>query len=209
VRYALVEDELALAWMVDFGSIDLHVTAERTDRLDRPDYALFDLDPAGVAFSDVVRAALLLRTALEGLGLRSVVKTTGGQGVHVHVPLARRHAHDEVRAFCEAVASALARAAPRLVTLERSPRRRRGVYVDTKMNGRGQQSVAVYSLRPLPGAPVATPLAWEELEEGLDPRTFSPPAVLERVARHGDLFAPALEGGQRLSAALARLAGPL
>lgn len=205
VRYVLVEDDLALAWLVDFGCVDLHVAAERVDRVDRPDHALFDLDPAGVAFGDVVRAALLLRSALEALGLESVVKTTGGDGLHVHVPLARRHSHDEARAFTEAVAQALARTSPRLVTVERSPSRRRGVYVDTKMNGRGQQTVAAYSVRPLPGAPVATPLRWEELHERLDPRSFTPRVVLERVGRHGDLFAPALGGRQRLSTALARL----
>jgi bifunctional non-homologous end joining protein LigD len=206
VRYALIEDVPSLAWAVDYGCIDLHVWTARADRPDRPDHVLFDLDPAEVAFADVVRAALLLREALDALELASHVKTTGGRGLHVHVPIARRHTHSEARGFAETLAAALARASRGLVTTERSPARRRGVYVDTKMNGRGQQVVSAYSLRPLPGAPVATPLRWEELDERLDPAALTMDVVLGRLAEHGDLLAPALRSRQLLSSALARLA---
>ena len=205
VRYPLVNDELSLLWMVEFGCVDLHVWTSRADRPERPDYVLFDLDPAGAAFADVVRVALLLREALDALGLESLVKTTGGEGLHVQVPLARRHTHAEARKFCEVVAGALVRSTRGAVTTERSLARRRGVFVDTKMNGHGQQIVAVYSVRPLPGAPVATPLRWEELEPSLDPRELTTAVVLERVARDGDLFAPLLQTRQRLEPALARL----
>jgi bifunctional non-homologous end joining protein LigD len=205
VNYPLVNDELALFWMIEYGAVDLHVWTARADKPDRPDYALFDLDPAGVPFADVVRAARLLRHALEALGLDSVAKTTGGEGLHVHVPLAREHTYPQVREFCNVVAGALVRAAGDLVTTERSPARRRGVFVDTKMNGHGQQIVSVYSVRPLPGAPVATPLRWEEVREDLDPRELTPRAVAARVEREGDLFVPVLEGRQHLDQALARL----
>jgi len=206
VRYALVNDELALLWVVEFGCVDLHVWTSRADRPDRPDYVLFDLDPAGVPFSDVVRAALLLREALDALGLESVVKTTGGEGLHVHVPIERRHTYKEARGFADVVAGALVRAADGLVTTERSLARRRGVFVDTKMNGHGQQIVAPYSVRPRPGAPVAAPLRWNEVRADLDPRDLTMDVVLDRVARYGDLLAPALTGRQRLGAALRRLA---
>ena len=93
VRYPLVDSAEALLWLVDFGCVDFHVWTARKDRPERPDYVLFDLDPAGVAFTEVVRAAYLLRDALDGLGLQSVLKTTGGVGLHVHVPIARRHSH--------------------------------------------------------------------------------------------------------------------
>ena len=205
MRYPLVNDELSLAWMVDFGCVDLHVWPSRADRPDRPDYALFDLDPFGVPFRDVVRIAHLLREALAALGLDSVVKTTGGDGLHVHVPLARRHSHDDARRFSELIAGALRRAAGDLVTSERSPARRRGVFFDTKMNGHGQQIVCVYSVRPRPGAPVATPLAWDELDEELDPRELTMERALERVAREGDLLAPLLHGRQRLRPVLDRV----
>ena len=206
VRYALVQDELALLWLLEYGCIDLHVWSSRCDRPERPDYAIFDLDPAGVAFPDVVHAALLVRDALEALELESVVRTTGGDGLHVLVPIARRHTHEQAREFASIVSRALARAHPGLVTVERVRERRRGVYVDAKMNGHGQQLVAPYSVRPLPGAPVATPLRWEELGDELDPSTLTMDAVAERVARAGDLHAPLLHGRQRLNRALARLA---
>ncbi len=202
VRYALVNDELALLWAIEFGCVDLHVWISRADRPDRPDWVLFDLDPAGVPFAAVVRAAFLVRDALTALGLEAVVKTTGGEGLHVQVPIERRHSYTEVRAFCNVVAGALVRAHGDLITTQRSPRRRRGVFVDIKMNGHGQQVVSVYSVRPRPGAPVAAPLRWDELDEDLDPRDLSMSAVLERVSRYGDLHAPLLTGRQRLDRAL-------
>ena len=205
VRYPLVQDELALLWMVDFGCIDMHVWTSRADRPDRPDYILFDLDPATVPFADVVRAALLLRDALVALALESVVKTTGGEGLHVQVPIARGHTYRQAREFCEIVARALVRSTGGLVTTERSLARRRGVFIDTKMNGHGQQIVSVYSVRPRPGAAVATPLRWDELSDDLDPREFTMEVVLERVEREGDLHAPLLASRQRLEPSLSRL----
>ena len=204
VRYPLVQDEPTLLWLVDFGCIDLHVWTSRRDRPDRPDYVLFDLDPAGVRFSDIVTAALMLRDALDGLGLDSYVKTTGGEGLHVQVPIARRHTHAETRRFAEIVAGGLVRAAPRLVTAERSLSRRRGVFLDTKMNGHGQQVVSVHSVRPRPAPTVAVPLRWDELTEDLDPQQLTMDVARERVERDGDLFAPLLGGRQRLAPALRR-----
>jgi bifunctional non-homologous end joining protein LigD len=199
VRYPLVNSRDALLWMVEYGAIDLHVWSSRCDRPERPDWVLLDLDPAGGArFGDVVRAALLMRDALDALGLKSLVRTTGGEGLHVLVPIARRHTHAEARRFARVVASALARAEPGFVTTETRIDRREGVYVDAKMNGHGQQVVAGYSVRPLPGAPVATALHWAELDETLDPRDFSLTSVPDRLARLGDLHAGLLHGRQRL-----------
>ena len=206
VAYPVVNDELALLWMVDFGCVDLHVWYSRIDRPDRPDYVLFDLDPAaGAGFAETVRAAHLLRDALDAIGLESVVKTSG-EGLHVQVPVARAYTYAETRKFSEVVAGALVRTQPRLVTTERVVSRRGGVFVDTKMNGEGMTVVAPYSVRPRPGAPVATPLRWDELHERLDPSRFTPREVLARLERHGDLFAPVLRGRQRLERALRRLA---
>jgi bifunctional non-homologous end joining protein LigD len=155
-----------------------------------------------VPFASVVRAAFLVRDALSALGLEALVKTTGGEGLHVQVPIERRHSYADVRAVCNVVAGALVRAHGDLITTERSPRRRRGVFVDTKMNGHGQQVVSVYSVRPRPGAPVAAPLRWDELDEDLDPRDLTMSAVLERVSRYGDLHAPLLRARQHLGRAL-------
>jgi bifunctional non-homologous end joining protein LigD len=125
--------------------------------------------------------------------------------MHVRVPIARRHTYDEIRRFADIVARALVRSSGGLVTVERSRARRRGVFVDTKMNGHGQQVVAPWSLRPLPTAPVATPLRWDEVGDSLDPAELGMAEALVRVAGEGDLAAPLLRGRQFLRAALDRL----
>jgi bifunctional non-homologous end joining protein LigD len=205
VEYPLVNDELALIWMIDYGCIDLHLWYSRCDKPAKPDYVLFDLDPAGVDFDSVVEAALLLRELLTAIGLEAFVRTSGGDGLHVQVPVARRYSYADTRRFAEIVADALVRARPTLVTTERDLERRHGVFVDTKMNGEGMTIASVYSARPLPGPPVATPLDWDELDLGLDRSTFTPPVVLERVAERGDLHARLLTSRQRLEPALARV----
>jgi bifunctional non-homologous end joining protein LigD len=205
VAYPVVDDELALVWMVEYGCIDLHLWYSRCDRPDRPDYVLFDLDPAHVGFDRVVEAAHLLHDLLRAIGLAAFVRTSGGDGLHVQVPVARRYAYADTRRFAEIVAGALERARPDLVTTQRDLKQRRGVFVDTKMNGEGMTIASVYSVRPLPGPPVATPLAWEELEPDLDPAEFTMRRVLERVAEHADLHADLLTTQQRLEPALARV----
>jgi bifunctional non-homologous end joining protein LigD len=207
VRYPLANSTDALLWAVEYGAVDLHLWTARCDRPDRPDYVLFDLDPAGGAGTpETVAAAEIIRVALDALGLESFVRTTGGDGLHVLVSLARRHTHAEAREFADVVGGALRRASGGLVTLERSKSRRpRGVFLDTKMNGHGQQIACAYSVRPRPGAPVATPLAWDELTEALDPAAFTLPVVVERAATLGDLAEPLLQGRQRIDRALSGL----
>ena len=203
IDYALVDDELALLWMVNMGCIDMHTWASRADRPERPDWVMFDLDPSeGATFEDVVEVALLVRETLDVLGLESVPKTSGSRGIHVLVPIARRHGFDEVREFAGIVAGALARAHPGLVTTEWTRAKRRGVLVDANQNGPGKTTASVYSVRPRAGAPVSTPLRWDEVVPGLDLHSFTMDVVLERVRRDGDLFARVLEGGQSLGAAL-------
>jgi bifunctional non-homologous end joining protein LigD len=186
VHYVVVDDRDTLLWLVDYGAVDLHVWTSRIDKPDRPDVALLDLDPKGAPFGRVVEAALLVRDALEALGLESVPMTTGGEGMHVRVPISRRHTYDEVRAFARVIGGTLARVGVRDVKL------------DAKMNGHGQQIVAPYSIRPLSTAAVATPLAWEEVDAALEPEALTPPVVQARVERLGDLAQPLLHGRQSL-----------
>ena len=199
----LVNDELALLWMVNMGCIDLNTWYSRVDKPSRPDWVLFDLDPSDdVGFKETVEVALLVKQALETVELESVVKTSGSDGIHVLVPIARRHTYDETREFSEMVASALARTHRGLVTTEWSKRKRRGVLIDSNQNGEGKTIASVYSPRPREGAPVSTPLRWDEVNEKLDPREFTMDVVLGRVEKHGDLFEPVLHGKQSLTAAL-------
>jgi bifunctional non-homologous end joining protein LigD len=203
VDYVLVDDDLTLLWVVSMGCIDLNTWYSRVDRPDRPDWVLFDLDPSqDVGFAETMEVALLVKEALELLELESFVKTSGSRGIHVLVPVARRHSYDDTRDFAAIVAGAIARAHPELATTEWVKRKRRGVLIDANQNGTGKTIASVYSVRPRAGAPVSTPLRWEELGTGLDPTAFTMDAVLDRVAREGDLFAGVLTNRQSLGKAL-------
>ena len=208
VDFALVNDELALLWMVNMGCIDLNTWYSRVDKPDRPDFVLFDLDPSpDVGFAETIEVALLLKELLDILELESFPKTSGSEGIHVLVPIARRHTFDETRELSELVAGAIARAHPRLATTEWSKAKRRGVLIDSNQNGEGKTIAMAYSVRPKPGAPVSTPLRWDEVGADLDPSAFTMEAVLERVARHGDLYAPVLTTRQSLTQAFRALRG--
>jgi bifunctional non-homologous end joining protein LigD len=178
----------------------------RVDKPDRPDFVLFDLDPSpDVGFRETVQVASLVKEALDSLGLASFPKTSGADGIHVLVPVERRHTYDDTREFCEIVAGAIARTHRGLATTEWSKSKRRGVLVDANQNGEGKTIASVYSVRPKPGAPVSTPLRWSEVNESLDPTAFTMEAVLDRIRRHGDLFEGALTTRQRLGQALQAL----
>jgi bifunctional non-homologous end joining protein LigD len=206
VAFPLVNDELALLWMVNMGCIDMNPWYSRVDRPDRPDFVLFDLDPTPeVPWSQTIEVALLVREVLELVGLESFPKTSGGKGFHVLVPLDRRSTYDDARAFAELVASTIVRAHPDLATQQWSKARRRGVLIDANQNGEGKTIASAYSVRPRPGAPVSAPLSWDEVVPELDPAAFTMAAVLERVERFGDLAGGLLTTRQSLSRALARL----
>jgi bifunctional non-homologous end joining protein LigD len=203
----LVNDELALLWMVNSGCIDMNAWYSRVDRPERPDWVLFDLDPADdVGFRECVQVALLIRETLGALDLEGFPKTSGADGIHVLVPISRRHTWKETQEFARIVAGTLARAYPGLATTEFRKAKRRGVLIDANQNGEGRTIASVYSVRPRQGAPVSTPLRWNELTLDLDPLDFTMEVVLERIERDGDLFAPVLELDQSLKAALRALA---
>jgi bifunctional non-homologous end joining protein LigD len=206
LRYPLVDDELALLWMANMGCIDMNTWYSRVDAPSRPDWVLFDLDPSpGVGFREVVQVALLIRDVLDALGLTGFPKTSGADGFHVLVPIARRYSYDRTREFAEIVAGTLARLHRGLVTTEWAKAKRRGVLIDANQNGEGKTIASVYSARPRSGAPVSTPLRWEEVTEDLDPAAFTMEAVLDRVQRHGDLFEGVLTTRQSLGKALEAL----
>jgi bifunctional non-homologous end joining protein LigD len=206
IRYPLVNDELALSWMINMGCIDLNVWLSRVHRPERPDAVLLDLDPADDAgFRETVEVAHLIRKLLDALGLESFAKTSGADGIHVVVPIDRRHTFEDTRSFAELVAGTLARTHPGLVTTEWARAKRRGVLIDANQNRQGATIASVYSVRPHPGAPVSTPLRWEELTEDVAPRDFTMEVVLDRVERYGDLFEPVSRLHQSLAKALATI----
>jgi bifunctional non-homologous end joining protein LigD len=207
VDFTLVNEPAALVWMVQMNCIDMNAWYSRVDKPDRPDFVLFDLDPPDSrnGFVEAIRVAHLIREALEGLELRSYVKTSGADGIHVLLPIARRATFKQTYEFAELLSRQLEEEHPGLVTTEWLKKKRRGVLVDHRQNGHGKTIASVYSVRPKPGAPVSTPLRWEELTERIRPRDFGRREALDRVAKHGDLFEPVLRGGQALGPGLRRL----
>jgi bifunctional non-homologous end joining protein LigD len=205
VDFPLVNSREALLWMVQFHCIDMNAWYSRVDKPDRPDFVLFDLDPPDDGFRDAIRVAHLLRELLDALELRSYVKTSGADGIHVLVPIARRYGFDDTYAFAEAASRRLEDEHPGLVTTEWLKRKREGVLVDHRQNGAGKTIASVYSVRPKPAASVSTPLEWEELSDTVRPSDFTMEVVLERLRQRGDLFDPALRGGQALGPARRKL----
>jgi bifunctional non-homologous end joining protein LigD len=204
VDFPLVDTPDVLLWMVQMHCIDMNAWYSRVDRPDRPDYVVFDLDPPEQpdGFALAVRVAHRIHEALARLDLRCYVKTSGADGIHVLVPITRRSSYEETYRFAELLSRRLEAEHPGEVTTEWLKKKRTGVLVDHRQNGWGKTIASVYSVRPRPGAPVSTPLAWDELDSGLTPSTFTMAVALERVSRLGDLFAPVLAGGQSLGRAL-------
>jgi bifunctional non-homologous end joining protein LigD len=207
VDFTLINEPAALVWMVQMNCIDMNAWYSRTDKPDRPDYVVFDLDPPDTrnGFTQAIRVAHLIREQLERLELRSYVKTSGADGIHVLVPITRRSTYPDTYEFAELVARSLEAENPGLVTTEWLKHKRRGVLVDHRQNGHGKTLAAAYSVRPKPGAPVSTPLRWQELGEKVRPRDFGRRETLARVQQHGDLFQPVLQGGQALNPPLRQL----
>jgi bifunctional non-homologous end joining protein LigD len=207
VDFALVNEPAAAVWMVQMNCIDMNAWYSRVDKPERPDYVVFDLDPpeSRNGFAQAIEVAHLVREALEQLELRSYVKTSGADGIHVLVPIARRSTYKDTYDLAELVSRGLEAEHPGLVTTEWLKKKRRGVLVDHRQNGHGKTIASVYSVRPKPGAPVSTPLEWDEVNDKLNPSIYTMPVVLERVRQHGDLYAGVLTTRQSLSKALKRL----
>jgi bifunctional non-homologous end joining protein LigD len=209
VRHVICDKPATLVYLANQACIELHVFLSRLDAIDRPDQVIFDIDPpAGdaSAFGRAARVARLLRDVLEGeLGLTAYLKTTGGKGLHVHVPLAPDGDFDAARQFARDVADLLVAREPGLLTTEQRKDKRGGlVYADAMRNAYAQTAAAPYSVRGRPGAPVATPLHWAELDDaGLTPGRFTMatvPGRLTDLAGAGDPW----DGLARHRASLAR-----
>jgi len=183
-EYLIADDLPALASLVQISVLEIHPWGARIDKIEKPDRMFFDLDPADdVPWAAVRKGAFDLKEILDDLGLVSFVKTTGGKGVHIVVPLDRRHGWDDVKGFAEKVSKNLAASSPPKYTANMSKAARVGkIYIDYVRNNRGATAVAPYSTRARAGAPVATPLAWEELSTIKASNQFSVENILERLA---------------------------
>ena len=195
IAFPMVQDLASLLWVVNLGCIDLNQWYARCDDTDRPDYLHFDLDPAdGATFERVRETALVVREALEELGMRPLVKTSGSSGMHLYVPIVRGPVQKAVWRFAKRLANRLAKQRPELITAEyRIADRPYGrVLVDYNQNAWGRTLASVYSVRPRERATVSTPVTWAEVERGFAIEDFRIDNVPARVRRLGDLWKPLL-----------------
>jgi bifunctional non-homologous end joining protein LigD len=206
IDYFIVEDVETLRYVINLGTIPLHLWSARLGSLDRPDWLVLDLDPKGAPFTDVVKVARHLHRILNELGLPNYAKTSGATGLHILVPLGARYTHEEARTFARLLALLGIEAASDIATLARPIRSREGkVYIDFGQNGHGRTIVAPFSVRPLPGAPASCPLPWEQVTARLDPRRFTIKTLPAHVAKTGDSLAPILTGSIDMAAAIVRI----
>ena len=210
IDYFIVNDLETLQYVVNLGTIPLHLWSSRLGSLDRPDWLILDLDPKGAPFANVVKVARRLHQILEELELPSYVKTSGASGLHILLPLGARYTHEEARTFARLLAVLGVQEEPELATVARPIGARGGkVYIDFGQNGHGRTIVAPFSVRPLPGAPVSCPLRWEELTSRLSPRRFTIRTAPARFEKLGDPLAPVLKGSIDMAAAISRIESKL
>jgi bifunctional non-homologous end joining protein LigD len=209
-KQIVCESVETLQWLANLAALTLHQwvshsPAELTTRaaidgaLGAPDYVVLDLDPGDGPWSHLVQVARAVHQLLDALALESYPKTSGKRGVHVVVPIAPGATHAEATGFAEQVARAVAKVLPDVATVERMKDKRGGrLYVDYGQNGEGRTIVSPYTIRARDGAVVSTPIAWDELDEELDPTRFTIRTVLARIEKRGDLFAGVLRGTKKL-----------
>jgi bifunctional non-homologous end joining protein LigD len=207
IHYVFAEDRASLLYLVNLGCIDQNPWMSRSPSLDNPDFILIDLDPQECLFDKIVDAALLVKRVLDRIGLVGYPKTTGGDGMHVYVPVEPVYTYEETRTFADLISRLAIAEEPNLFTTPRAvaKRQKNRVYFDYLQNGRSKTIAAPYVLRAYAGAPVATPLEWSEVRHGIRPTQFNITNALDRFAARGDLFAGVLNAPQQLETALAKL----
>jgi bifunctional non-homologous end joining protein LigD len=208
VNYFVCDDLESLLYVINMGTIPLHVWGSRVADLQHPDWCILDLDPKGAPFADVVALAREIETICEELELPSFPKTSGSSGLHVLLPLGGRLTFAQCQMLAELIARLVVQRRPEIATIARAVRSREGrVYVDFGQNGHGRLLVSPFSVRPLPGAPVSMPLRWSEVNAKLDPRRYTIRNAVARMRKLGaDPLAPVLGRAPDLARALARLA---
>jgi bifunctional non-homologous end joining protein LigD len=207
INYVFAGDHASLLYLVNLGCIDHNPAMSRSGSLEHPDFILIDLDPQECSYDLIVEAALLVKRILDQIGLAGYPKTTGGDGMHIYIPIEPAYSFEEARAFAELIARLVTHEKPHLFTTPRmvAKRQKNRVYFDYLQIGQSKTIAAPYVLRAYAGAPVATPLEWAEVIPGLHPKQFDIHNSRDRFRQKGDLFRGVLESPQNLYEALSRL----
>ena len=203
----LCNDRASLLFLVNLGCIDHNPWLCRINNLDSPDLMMLDLDPSACDFARLIQGAQAIKQVLDEIGLRGYPKTSGSRGLHILVPVAPGYEFELTRTLATVIGMLASQRHPNLFTLVRDPGKRAKdrVYLDAPQNRRGATTAGAYSVRPVAGAPVSTPLRWEELTPELDFRAFNLLTAPARFAQTGDLLAPMLNDPQPLEEAVARV----
>jgi bifunctional non-homologous end joining protein LigD len=207
LSYFVADDLESLLYVVNLGTIPLHVWSSRIDTLSLPDWCILDLDPKEAPFTDVVEIARKLHEICEEIGLPSFAKTSGSSGIHVLVPLGRQLTYEQSHSLGQLLGRVAVAELPKIATLTRNPDRRGGkVYIDFVQNGQGRLLVAPFTVRPKPGAPVSAPVLWNEVNPRLRIEDHTIKSMPRRMKRLGaDPLRPVLDLEPDLLGALERL----
>ena len=208
VDYVVCDNLETHLYIANLGAIERHPWHSRIEKLETPDWFVFDMDPGEkVEFETICEAAVLTRDIITELGLESFAKTSGSRGIHVYVPIKPKYSYDQVFELAKHIATRVADENPGIATVERAKKKRnkQQIYVDYMQNAYGKSVVAPYSVRPKPGATVSMPLEWREVEKrSIAIEEFTIKTALTRIKKKGDIFKAVLKKGQSLDAALKR-----
>lgn len=206
-NFLVPEDEAAILWMANSGSIEMNPWNSTVKKPDHPDWCCLDLDPSEKnTFAEVIRTALAVKDVLDELGVTGYPKTSGSTGIHIYIPLNAKYTYDECQLFGKIIATKVHEMLPSFTSIERMTRNRKGkLYIDYLQNRPKATLAAPYSLRPKPGAPVSMPLHWEEVKPGLRITDFHIHNAIDRIKSEGDLFKPVLGKGVDLRKMLRRM----
>ena len=197
--YLICNDKATLLYMANLGCIDINPWNSTIKQIENPDWLVIDIDPSKDKFEEVVQTALTVKEVMDEFETECYCKTSGASGLHVYIPLGAKYDYDSIKIFAQLVATEIQKRIPEITSLERSIKKRNNkIYVDYLQNRRGQTLAAPYSVRPVPGAQVSTPLEWSEVTPKLHPSQFTIKNVLPRFEKKGDLWAPVLGKGANI-----------
>ncbi len=206
INYLVCDNKETLGYMANLGCIEINPWFSRLKHLDNPDYAVLDLDPEDIGFDKVIEVAQTTHKLLDKLKVANYCKTSGATGLHIYIPLGAKYSYEQAKHFVQLIAVMVNQKLPEITSLERKPQKRqKKIYLDYLQNRKGQTLAAPYSIRPKPGATVATPLEWKEVKKGLKPTNFTIKNIFARLKKKGDLFSPVLGKGIDLKSVLKRI----
>jgi len=209
IDYLLCQNEATLLYMANLGCIEINPWNSTVQNLEHPTYTVIDIDPSDKNnFEEVIEVALATKEVLDLANIKGYCKTSGSSGMHVYIPLGGKYSYNEARDFTKLLCYFIHERLPKLTSMERAVKNRKGkIYLDYLQNRRGQTLAAPYCARPKKGAPVSAPLSWKEVKSGLAILDFTIKSMPQRLTEMGDWFAPVLNKGIDMARAIDRLNG--